>query len=158
MSRHLADFAQYILSKRLVWALESSAFGQRYDDDGDISDSFPDEGVRFTESIVPRRGQNVASEPVTLEYRFHDAARTTYLRRARFTTSSGMIGIGPEAMALNDALCVLCGTDVPFVVRRLGNSYSLIGECYVRDIMHGEAMERLAQPGSGLEEAWIGLI
>jgi hypothetical protein len=57
-----------------------------------------------------------------------------------------------------DTLCVLFGSSVPFILRRLTEGYQLVGECYVRDIMEGEVV-RLLERTSGLEvqEIWIKL-
>ncbi len=89
--------------------------------------------------------------------RFLDAATTALLRRILFTTASGLKGIGPQAASPGDEMCILYGSSIPFIVRRTGEAYQLIGECYVRDVMQGEALKKL---GEKLEaaETWIELI
>lgn len=90
--------------------------------------------------------------------RFVDAAATVFQRRARFTTYGGMIGVGSEAMNKNDLVCILYGADVPFVIRGQGTGYILIGGSCNRDLMRGEAVQKLTQPGGKLVESWIELV
>lgn len=60
-----------------------------------------------------------------------------------FCTRGGYFGVGPEAMQENDALCVMPGGKVPFVLRYRpeADTYALVGEAYVEDLMHGEALQ-----------------
>jgi hypothetical protein len=73
-----------------------------------------------------------------------------------FTTdnSAAVIGTGLDGTRVGDVVCVLYGSDVPFIIRQVGNKgeYKLIGECYVSGIMHGEALDM------GLEEREFRLI
>jgi hypothetical protein len=104
-----------------------------------------------------------------------DAAATASERRARFTTNRGLFGIGPEAMKTGDYICVFYGAAVPFIVRLTEEGVEataedivqptaktgrLMGECYVHDLMHGEAVEQLNRGESKacLEESWIRLV
>jgi hypothetical protein len=58
-----------------------------------------------------------------------------------------ILGTGPEGLCVGDAVCVLFGGDVPFILRPSPEGdYQLIGECYVSGIMRGEALDM------GLEE------
>jgi hypothetical protein len=73
-----------------------------------------------------------------------------------FTTDHPLapFGSGLDGTRVGDIVCVLYGSDVPFVLRQVGNKgeYKLIGECYVAGIMHGEALDM------GLEEREFRLI
>jgi hypothetical protein len=60
-------------------------------------------------------------------------------------TKKGYYVLGPKALEEGDIVCVLFGAKVPFCLRRLGNSYLLVGECYVHGLMNGEAMSMLAR-------------
>lgn len=46
--------------------------------------------------------------------------------------------MAPEEGQEGDMVCVLVGDEVPFILRKNGDShYYLIGECYVHGIMDG---------------------
>ena len=57
---------------------------------------------------------------------------TKALNRRFFVTATGMMGIGPLASKAEDLICVLYGSEVPFILRPLGHEYELIGDTYVR--------------------------
>jgi WD repeat-containing protein 55 len=66
-------------------------------------------------------------------------------------TSKRYMGLLPRGTKLGDQVCVFLGSHVPFVIRRqeIGDSYQLVGECYIHGIMHGEIR------GMGLKEEKI---
>ena len=65
------------------------------------------------------------------------------LLRRRGRTSNGYVGQFPVDARKGDVVCVPLGSAVPFVVRRVrGESFTLVGECYVHGIMQGEIFER----------------
>ena len=62
-------------------------------------------------------------------------------RRYLFMTEEGYIGLGPRAAKAGDRVCVLLGSDSPFLLRPIGNNqYQLVGHCYTHGIMSGEAL------------------
>ena len=71
-----------------------------------------------------------------------------------FVTDDGRIGTGLPGMMAGDVLCVLFGGDVPYILRptEIEGQYLLIGECYVEELMGGEAMEM------GLQEQRFTLV
>ncbi|KAJ2907377.1 hypothetical protein MKZ38_003234 [Zalerion maritima] len=87
--------------------------------------------------------------------RFLKAAESVADARRRFTTTSGRLGLGPLGMQVGDKVCILFGASVPFVLRKRQNGYSLIGECFVDKLMHGEALKDHGKE-KGHEE-WITL-
>ena len=61
--------------------------------------------------------------------------------RHLFMTEEGYIGLGPRAAKAGDCVCVLLGSDSPFLLRPIGNNqYQIVGHCYVHGIMSGEAL------------------
>ena len=44
-------------------------------------------------------------------------------------------------MQLDDIVCTLFGGSVPFILRRDGDYYELVGGCQVHGIMYGEAVD-----------------
>lgn len=58
-----------------------------------------------------------------------------------FRTTNHYLGLGPVSSARGDEVWVLLGVNVLMVLRRLDHGrYQVIGEAYVHDIMHGEAI------------------
>ena len=61
--------------------------------------------------------------------------------RSLFTTEERHIGLAPRAAKLGDPVCVLLGSDAPFLLRPTeDNQYQLVGPCYTHGIMSGEAL------------------
>ncbi len=58
--------------------------------------------------------------------------------RRLIRTSTNHLGIAPIAAEPGDVVCVLGGSKVPFVMRKIEDHYVMIGECYVQGIMDGE--------------------
>ena len=56
-------------------------------------------------------------------------------------TEKRYLGLYPRGANIGDQVCVFLGACVTFVIRKLRgrNEYQLVGECYVHDIMDGEA-------------------
>ena len=69
--------------------------------------------------------------------------------RRIFLTEDGRAGLGPPAMRPGDMICALYGATVPFVLRRCWDQqeerfyHLLVGECFVPEIMGGEAVEAM---------------
>ncbi|PVH89978.1 hypothetical protein DL98DRAFT_508199 [Cadophora sp. DSE1049] len=67
-------------------------------------------------------------------YLFDRAAKDVRSNRRLFRTREGYVGLAPVDVEYGDALYILDGARVPFLLR--GNR--LVGEAYVHGIMHGE--------------------
>lgn len=66
--------------------------------------------------------------------KFQDAV--TIYERVLFKTSVGDLGFGPLSTQSTDQVWVAENASVPFILRPIqGNSYQLVGECYVSGIM-----------------------
>ena len=68
--------------------------------------------------------------------------------RRFFRTQKGYMGLGPKDIRNGDTVSVLRGGQVPFILRKLDETYILIGESYVHGIMNGEAF---ADPDSKIQ-------
>jgi hypothetical protein len=93
-----------------------------------------------------------------------DAAAARFLHRllhdrighALFLTHSGMLGLGPEGMRVDDVVVVLHGASVPFVLRPAKDGlWRLIGECYVYDVNQGRIVREWEEKGSMSERFCI---
>ncbi|KAI1348165.1 heterokaryon incompatibility protein-domain-containing protein [Xylaria sp. FL0043] len=87
--------------------------------------------------------------------RFHDAFVRVCTDKRFFITRDGRMGIGPETMKENDDIVIFFGAKVPFIIRRLGSRYMLIGECYVSGLMNGEPVERWKSAGGACDRFHI---
>ena len=60
------------------------------------------------------------------------------------TTDNGSLVMGLPESCCGDVVCILFGSDFPFIVRQTADdAFQLIGECYVHGLMKGEALERV---------------
>ena len=73
----------------------------------------------------------------TPELTFSEVMGCLFNRRL-IRTSQGYIGIAYDAAKVGDAIAVCQGGRLPLVVRREGERWRLIGDCYVHGIMQGE--------------------
>jgi hypothetical protein len=148
----LADFANCLVTGWLWWALEPDAFGSNSGNNSrDQSDSASISLVG--DSITMSELEGLATEgngPL-----FLDAVTTACVGRCLFSTGSDMRGVGPIDTWPGDMVSIIHGTAVPFVIRPCEGKqgYTLVGECYVQDLMHGEVVgdERY-------KETWIELV
>lgn len=64
---------------------------------------------------------------------------TSAAERRKFAVARlGYYVLGPEALRVGDVICVFSGMKVPLCLRKINESYLLVGECYVHGIMSGE--------------------
>jgi hypothetical protein len=82
--------------------------------------------------------------------RYNQSASNACKARKLFFTKGGRIGLGPMAMQEGDLLSVLFGGKVPFVLRADEDSFRLVGECYVFDLMGGEAISLMQEDLKGM--------
>ncbi|KAK0616852.1 heterokaryon incompatibility protein-domain-containing protein [Immersiella caudata] len=108
------------------------------------------------EELRPRRGMmgafwRAVEENGSPYMRERALCAVNTLARRRVFMFSGhdgeMVGLGPAAMREGDAVVVLFGGVVPFVLRPCedaegGKFWRLVGECFVPGLMQGEAVER----------------
>ncbi|KAK1753600.1 heterokaryon incompatibility protein-domain-containing protein [Echria macrotheca] len=99
--------------------------------------------IRETPSMVPRCALPAGMEKYALG-------------RSFFVTKAGRFGLGPRDTKAGDAVAVMSGSGVPFVLRERidgeadSQTWRLVGECYVGGVMAGEMM--------GEEEVKMGRI
>lgn len=164
VSAHLADFLCCLLDGNLWWSLVKDAFT-----DTEAMEEYlhiPSmEELYVLKHLARIWGLEVTPKNANGQ-RFLDIAATFASGHSRFITSSGLIGIGPKAMKPNDTICILYGAAVPFIIRpRIdGSGYTLIGECYIHDLMLSDSMKdldqimnKIRQKGIQTEETWIAL-
>ena len=65
--------------------------------------------------------------------------------RVYFCTSHGLVGLAPAGVQRRDVIVVAFGASTPFVLRPVGDAYTLVGDAYVHGVMHGEMMKLHAE-------------
>lgn len=77
-----------------------------------------------------------------------EASLDRWSSRRRFSvTGNGRLACVPKGSREGDAICILFGGEVPYVLRRTGDGfYAVVGECYVDNIMHGESVSHDTMP------------
>ncbi|KAL6918530.1 hypothetical protein FSST1_010025 [Fusarium sambucinum] len=58
--------------------------------------------------------------------------------RRVFGTRGGRMGMGTCAAQVGDRIVLLRGCNTPLIIRRSGEAWRLVGECYVHGVMYGE--------------------
>lgn len=84
-----------------------------------------------TESRLGKRVESVLS-----------CMRDTTRRRRIFYTSKGYVGVGFYTVKPGDLVVIFPGALVPFILRKQGDGYKVIGESYVNELMSGEIFTR----------------
>jgi hypothetical protein len=69
------------------------------------------------------------------------AARRRSRYRCLGTTEKGYLGAVPDTALPGDLVCMFEGCKLLFVVRQVGDNYSLIGPAYVHGLMKGEVFQ-----------------
>jgi hypothetical protein len=69
---------------------------------------------------------------------FHTRMETLIMGKAFCSTAAGYMALAPDWAQVGDLVVLLMGVPAPFVIRREGDAYRLIGSVYVHGIMDGE--------------------
>ncbi|CAO2649966.1 Nn.00g012580.m01.CDS01 [Neocucurbitaria sp. VM-36] len=75
---------------------------------------------------------------------FHLSWAPHFKSRRLFVSKSGLLGVGPNSVKVNDEIWLIAGARTPFVLRPQGQSdngtkrFRLVGESYVHGVMYGE--------------------
>lgn len=64
------------------------------------------------------------------------------LGRKFFVSVDGYFGLAPPSTRKGDRIAVLLGAEVPFILRKVGSAFQVVGESYVHGLMGGEAIDR----------------
>lgn len=101
------------------------------DEPGLLLPALPDDEVIPTSTFKDRSPGEQAF------VRFAMVMRLVLHHRAFFTTSRGLIGIGPSTMEVCDVVAMLHGFPSPVVLRPKGDGYEFLESCYVHGLMKG---------------------
>lgn len=95
---------------------------------------------------------SLVQENLSFVASFQQATRN----RRFFVTEEGHMGLGPRLTKPGDLVCVLLGSQVPFILRAVGDWDVLVGECYCHGVMEGEAVRGLDEGKVVLQEFVLG--
>lgn len=59
-------------------------------------------------------------------------------RRVICSTTQGYLGVFPDDAKVGDLIAMLYGGNVPFLLRRKGRDFEILGPCYLHGVMDGE--------------------
>ena len=99
-------------------------------------------------------GTPITEASLELVNKFVQRVQEVVLNRRLINTKAGRLGLAPPTVRKGDLVCIIFGCSVPVLLRRCEDAggreeyFQLIGECYIRGIMEGEALE-LARRESG---------
>lgn len=84
--------------------------------------------------------QRVVGSPVAATMDgFKGRAGTAGRRMVR--TDGGLLALCPKDTMPGNSIVLLQGSDVPFVFRAFGARWKIVGECYVHEVMYGQAWD-----------------
>jgi hypothetical protein len=83
---------------------------------------------------------------------FYAAAIRGCRNKRFFCTQNGAFGISPRAAQTGDHIVLLYGSNAPCVLRTKDSYYQFVGECYLHQHMHGEAIKMAAEELLAIEE------
>ena len=93
--------------------------------------------------VSKQKNAAISKGGITLEFPHHVHQDPKYLLldyRRLCVTRTGRLGLVPNSAREGEEILVFPGAVTPFVVRRSGNSRKLVGDCYIRGLMHGEGL------------------
>jgi hypothetical protein len=125
--------------KTLCWTLTAGKgwYGLLVDDHEKHVNDF----ASYVKTLHPELAHFVSHREGGDIHRFLDATSNACDERRLFFTESGYLGLGPAALRNGDCICVLFGGSMPFVLRPKDDHFRLVGECYVYDLMNGQAIK-----------------
>jgi hypothetical protein len=69
------------------------------------------------------------------------------ISRKFLRTERGFMGLAPQLAEVGDEVWILLGCDVPMILRKCDDYYTLVGECFVYGMMEGEQTKDLLASG-----------
>jgi hypothetical protein len=57
------------------------------------------------------------------------------------STERGYIDVVPQLSKVGDIVCLIHGLQVPYVLRKFGEKFRLVGDSYIHGIMNGEGLQ-----------------
>jgi hypothetical protein len=126
MQRHFESLETVMDSMAQVfWRGDGDVLASDEDEENDISGQLREQNQR-----IRNYRKSLVDESVGGNWNF-------------FISPEGYVGLAHCRAQHSDQICILPGASVPFILRREGEHYLLVGEAYVHGLMKGEAIELL---------------
>jgi len=75
--------------------------------------------------------------------------------RRFFVSEKGYFGLAPADVQKGDLTCILAGSPVPFIIRKMEKSFTLVGESCIHGVMDGELVKDMEAIEDEFEEMEI---
>lgn len=121
--------------------------------DGILSYFITDNVASDTNADLGTEGQDEASlEGATHGLGTSPLVALTSACRGRVFCATGKkyVGLVPFNAQLGDSICVLPGASTPFVLRREGDTFRFVGDCYIHGLMDGEVVDLTYVPTTNI--------
>lgn len=91
------------------------------------------------------RGEDNAKDYLSSSYNGCEHLQRILPGRRLIKSCSNLLGLAPMYAESGDKICILFGSQVPFILRQEESHWIIIGECYIHGVMDGEAVETTAE-------------
>lgn len=135
--RHSSSFRQAIKDTLPRDLEKSKHFGREFQQSGARGVAYGFAGVHLSEETPEKRLANEDGRAARLRTFRHVIATG----RKQFFIK-GFSGLVSKKVEQGDIICLICGLNIPFVLRPKENRYTLMGQCFVEGNMTGEAVVR----------------
>lgn len=126
---HCEDIVYY-WNKWHPWDCSRNAFHRTL-----TTDIFLDKNLLYG-GRMPRRANSAHGVDMFLST---NTMARMLMGRKFMVTADGIMALGPEEAQIGDRVCIIPGSEVPLLLRPLGDSqYNFVGELYVHGLMDGE--------------------
>ncbi|KAI1818309.1 putative heterokaryon incompatibility protein [Poronia punctata] len=123
------------------WDRVCNAFVKFLGPDGDITPLAELEKIGESEMTEKQKGFIMAvAESSVSSGRFANISGVYTRERMFAVTERGYMGIVPPYSKVGDKVCIISGGQVPFLLRRVGDKWNLVGESYFHGMMDGEML------------------
>lgn len=99
--------------------------------------------------------QNYINWAIQPEISLEEAFSFRLEGRALAVSDLGLIALVPAEARVHDLIAIVQGSDLPFILRPSGDSFSFIGQAYVHGVMNGETWSLVEDDTVPLEEISI---
>jgi hypothetical protein len=90
-------------------------------------------------------GEDNAEDYLSSSFNGFELLQNILPGRRLIKSCSNLLGLAPMYTEPGDKICILFGSQVPFILRKEESHWIIIGECYIHGIMDGDAVDTAAE-------------